>query len=56
MRARRVIRIVVVCYAVFCVILAIFFGELAFRPQRVRIRERQSAYHPDWGGNRTCRN
>jgi dipeptidyl aminopeptidase/acylaminoacyl peptidase len=43
MRARRVIRIVVVCYAVFCVILAIFFGELAFRPQRVRVRERPSA-------------
>lgn len=43
MRARRVIRIVVVCYAVFCAILAIFLGELAFRPQRVRVRERPSA-------------
>jgi hypothetical protein len=43
MRARRVIRMVVVCYAVFCAILAIFLGELAFRPQRVRVTERQSA-------------
>jgi len=43
MRARRVIRIVVICYAGFCAILAIFLGELAFRPQRVRVTERQSA-------------
>jgi uncharacterized protein len=43
MRARRLIRIVVVCYAVFCSILAIFLGELAFRSQRIRIQERQSA-------------
>ena len=43
MRARRVIRIVVVWYAVFCAILAIFLGELAFHPQRIRIKERQSA-------------
>jgi dipeptidyl aminopeptidase/acylaminoacyl peptidase len=43
MRAQRVIRIVVVCYAVFCAILAIFLGELAFHPQRVRATERQSA-------------
>jgi dipeptidyl aminopeptidase/acylaminoacyl peptidase len=43
MRAQRVIRIVVICYAAFCSILAIFLGELAFRPQRVRITERQSA-------------
>jgi dipeptidyl aminopeptidase/acylaminoacyl peptidase len=43
MRARRIIRIAVVCYAVFCSILAIFLGELAFRPQRVRVTERQSA-------------
>jgi hypothetical protein len=28
---------------VFCAILAIFLGELAFRPQRVRVRERPSA-------------
>jgi dipeptidyl aminopeptidase/acylaminoacyl peptidase len=41
MRARRVIRIVVVCYAVFCAILAIFLGELAFRPLRVPITQRQ---------------
>jgi hypothetical protein len=32
MRARRVIRIVAVCYAVFCAILAILLGELAFFP------------------------
>jgi uncharacterized protein len=43
MRARRVICIVVICYAVFCAILAIFLGELAFRPQRVPVNERQSA-------------
>jgi dipeptidyl aminopeptidase/acylaminoacyl peptidase len=43
MRKRRVIRIVVVCYAVFCAILAVFLGECAFHPQRVRITERQSA-------------
>ncbi len=43
MRARRVIRIVAVCYAVFCAILAILLGELAFFPQRVRVTERQSA-------------
>ena len=43
MRAWRVIRVVVICYAVFCVILAIFLGELAFRLQRVPITERQSA-------------
>jgi dipeptidyl aminopeptidase/acylaminoacyl peptidase len=34
---------VLFCYAVFCAILAIFLGELAFRPQRVGIREQQSA-------------
>jgi dipeptidyl aminopeptidase/acylaminoacyl peptidase len=43
MGARRVICIVVVCYAVFCAILAIFLGELAFRPQRVPVNERQTA-------------
>jgi dipeptidyl aminopeptidase/acylaminoacyl peptidase len=32
-----------VCYAVFCAILAIFLAELAFRPQRVSVTERQSA-------------
>ena len=43
MRARRVICIVVICYAVFCAILAIFLGELAFRPQRVPVNEKRSA-------------
>ncbi|MGB9233651.1 MAG: alpha/beta fold hydrolase [Terriglobales bacterium] len=44
MRARRrVIRIVVVCYVVFCAILAVFLGELAFRPLRVPVTDRQSA-------------
>jgi dipeptidyl aminopeptidase/acylaminoacyl peptidase len=43
MRARRVTGITVVCYVMLCVILAIFLGELAFRPQRVHVNERQSA-------------
>src|SRR5260370_40943877 len=43
MRAGRVICIVVVCYSGFCAILAIFLGELAFRPQRIPINERQTA-------------
>jgi len=43
MRPRRVICTVVACYAVVCAILAIFLGELAFRPQRVPVNERQSA-------------
>jgi len=43
MRARRVIRIVVVCYGLFCAILAIVLGELAFRPQRLPV---QSASPP----------
>jgi len=43
MRARRVIGITVVCYVVLCAIVAIFPGELAFRPQRVHVNERQSA-------------
>jgi dipeptidyl aminopeptidase/acylaminoacyl peptidase len=43
MRARRIIRLVVVCYAVFCAILAIFLGELAFRPLRAPVTERRSA-------------
>jgi hypothetical protein len=38
-----VIRKVVICYALLCAILAIFLGELAFRPQRVPVRNRQSA-------------
>jgi len=43
MRAWRSIRAIVICYAVLCTILAIFLGELAFRPQRVPIGKRQSA-------------
>jgi uncharacterized protein len=34
---------VMVCYVVFCAILAIFLGELAFRPLRVPVTKRQSA-------------
>ena len=43
MRAWRLIRTVVICYALLCTILAAFLGELAFRPQRMPLRERQSA-------------
>jgi uncharacterized protein len=43
MRAWRVIRTVAICYALLCTILAAFLGELAFRPQRMPLRERQSA-------------
>jgi uncharacterized protein len=43
MRAWRVIRTVAICYALLCTILAVFLGELAFRPQRMPLRERQSA-------------
>jgi dipeptidyl aminopeptidase/acylaminoacyl peptidase len=43
MRAWRVIRVVVICYALLCAILAILLGELAFRPQRVPVDKRQSA-------------
>jgi uncharacterized protein len=43
MQVRRVIRVGVVCYAVFCAILAVFLGGLAFRPLRIRITKRQSA-------------
>lgn len=43
MRAQRVIRMGVPCYVVLCAILAIFLGELAFHPQRVHVKERQSA-------------
>ena len=43
MRARRFILRVVLCYALICLILAIFLGELAFRPQRVPITQRQKA-------------
>jgi SOS response associated peptidase (SRAP) len=37
MRAGRVIRSVMLGYALVCAILAIFLGELAFRPQRVPV-------------------
>jgi hypothetical protein len=47
MRARHVIRVAVVCYVVLCAILGSFLGELAFRPQRVRVTERQSAEATD---------
>jgi uncharacterized protein len=43
MRVWHVIRVALVCYVAFCTILAIFLGELAFRPQRMPLRERQSA-------------
>jgi dipeptidyl aminopeptidase/acylaminoacyl peptidase len=43
LRIRRIVLGIVVCYAVFCMILAILLGELAFRPQRVRVTDRQSA-------------
>ena len=43
MLARRVICIIVVCYAALCAILSVFLGELAFRPQRVVVTERQLA-------------
>jgi pimeloyl-ACP methyl ester carboxylesterase len=36
-------RMVLICYALLCTILAAFLGELAFRPQRMPLRERQSA-------------
>src|ERR1700687_3821208 len=42
MRARRIVGTSVFCYALFCTVLAIFLGELAFRPQRVRVTQRQS--------------
>jgi uncharacterized protein len=43
MRAWRVIRAVAIGYALFCAILAIFLGELAFHPQRMPLREPNSA-------------
>lgn len=42
-RAWHVIRTVVFYYALFCAILAIFLGKLAFRPQRVPVKKRQPA-------------
>ena len=43
MRAWRAIRAVVICYVLLCAILAVFLGELAFRPQRVPLREPTAA-------------
>ena len=43
MRAWRVIRTVLIGYALLCTILAVFLGELAFRPLRMPLREPQSA-------------
>jgi uncharacterized protein len=43
MRARLVIRTVVFSYALFCTVPAIVLAELAFHPQRVNVKERQSA-------------
>lgn len=43
MRVQRIIRTVAICYALLCTILAVFLGELAFRPQRMPLREQQSA-------------
>jgi uncharacterized protein len=40
---RRIIRMVVICYAMLCILAAIFLGELAFRPQRMPVRKRKSA-------------
>jgi uncharacterized protein len=42
MRARRVISAALFCYVLLCAILAIFLGELAFRPQRVSVTQYQS--------------
>lgn len=41
MRAWRVIRVMVICYALLCIVLAVLLGELAFRPQRLPLRNRQ---------------
>jgi dipeptidyl aminopeptidase/acylaminoacyl peptidase len=43
MRAVRVIRRVMLGYALVCAILAIFLGELAFPPQRVPVTKRSQA-------------
>jgi len=43
MRVARLIRACVICYAVLCLILAIFLGEVAFRPLRTPVEKRQSA-------------
>lgn len=43
MRAWRFIRTGLISYTLLCTILAVFLGELAFRPQRILLRDRQSA-------------
>jgi dipeptidyl aminopeptidase/acylaminoacyl peptidase len=43
MRAWRVVRRIVICYALVCAILAVFLGELPFHPQRVPVIKRRSA-------------
>jgi dipeptidyl aminopeptidase/acylaminoacyl peptidase len=43
MRARRLIRSLVIGYVLFCAVLAIFLEELAFHPQRVHVKDRHSA-------------
>lgn len=43
MRTWRFIRRVTICYALFCIVLAVFLGELDFRPQRMPLRNRRSA-------------
>jgi len=43
MRAWRAIRTVLISYVFLCTLLAIFLGELAFRPRRVPLRHLDSA-------------
>ena len=43
MRSWRAIRTIAICYALLCAMLAVFLGELAFRPQRMPLREPHSA-------------
>jgi uncharacterized protein len=43
MRAWHFVRGLAICYALSCIVLAVFLGELAFRPQRIPLRNRQSA-------------
>jgi uncharacterized protein len=43
MRAWRVIRNLLISYALLCIVLSVFLGELAFHPQRVPVRNFHSA-------------
>lgn len=43
MRVRRFIVRLALCYGLSCIVLAVFLGELAFRPQRIPLRDRESA-------------